>query len=112
MGYCMSMEKSSFFVKTEYVGRILKELTKNGFSFEQNDDGDIIKIYFDGEKLFKQDEMFARIAPFVKDGSFVEMCGEDGHLWRWVIKNGECRKIDSVITWPQADEDVATRNSK
>jgi len=51
-------------------------------------------------KLWDHDEMCKQIAPYVEDGSYIEMSGEDGAMWRWVFKHGECHEISAVITWP------------
>jgi len=48
-------------------------------------EGDIIDIRFRGEKL-GDDEQFLRVlAPFVVKGSFIEMQGEEGAIWRWTF---------------------------
>lgn len=64
-----------------------------GWEPELDDDGNIVDIYFQWEKLGQEDLMFQRIAPWVKDGSYIEMSGEDGCVWRWVFKDGECQEI-------------------
>jgi hypothetical protein len=66
--------------------------------------GDIDGIRFDGEKIGQEDEMFKAIAPFVTSGSWVEMQGEDGTLWRWSWCDGVFREQNARILW---DEDEA-----
>jgi hypothetical protein len=51
-------------------------------------DGNIIDIYFEGEKLGDMRTFLNAIAPLVKAGSFIEMEGEDRVLWRFQF-NGE-----------------------
>jgi len=62
--------------------------------FDEN--GDITGIQFEGEKLGDDKVLFDAIAPFVGNGSFIEMSGEDSAMWRWVFKNGEM-----VEKWPE-----------
>ena len=62
------------------------------------EDGNIIDIEFDGEKLGDDEELFKVLAPFVESGSYIEISGEDGDLWRWVFKDG-CLYYTSP-TWP------------
>lgn len=64
-----------------------------------NDIGDIESIYFEGQKLGDDECLLKAIAPFVKDGSYIEMSGEDDALWRWVFKNGQLREAYAKITW-------------
>lgn len=56
-------------------------------------------LWFEGEKLGSDYELFCAIAPFVEDGSYIEMSGEDGCLWRWVFENGKCEEIYPTIIW-------------
>ena len=55
--------------------------------------GDIIAIEFEGEKLGDDDLLFETLAPFVEDGSCIEMEGEDGSVWRWVFEAQGVRKV-------------------
>jgi len=100
MGYCASMYKSSFHVKTEYTGRVIKKLENYGYTAELDDDGNIIRLDFNRDKIaYDEDTMFQAIAPYVEDGSFIEMAGEDGDRWRWVFKDGKCKEVRAKVTW-------------
>jgi hypothetical protein len=61
--------------------------------------GDAINIYFNGEKLGDDTYLFEAIAPYVRAGSFIEMQGEDGCLWRWVFDGKTYREVSATITW-------------
>jgi len=63
--------------------------------------GDITDICFEKEKLGDDFILFKAIAPYVKDGSYIEMIGEDNELWRWSFKDGTCREISPKITWDE-----------
>ena len=101
MGYCMSMAQCQFSVKAVNVGKVEQPLEDFCFIPETDGKGNITDLDFTGEKLWDHDEMFKEIAPYVEDGSYIEMHGEDGSMWRWVFKNGVCHEIDPVITWPE-----------
>jgi hypothetical protein len=62
-------------------------------------DGDIIDLYFTGDKLGDEDFLFRAIAPYVEDGSYIEMSGEDSCLWRWCFENGTIFEKYPTITW-------------
>jgi len=64
----------------------------------------ICSISFDGDKLGEDDALFNAISPYVENGSFIEMHGDDGYLWRWVFHNGECKEIRPTITWDGGNE--------
>lgn len=36
-------------------------------------------------------------------GSYIEMRGEDGALWRWVFDGKTCKEITAKITWDNND---------
>lgn len=64
-----------------------------------NDEGDVVRIDFDGEKLGDDIVLFKALAPFVKKDSFIEMDGEDGCLWRWVFDGTTCKETSPTVTW-------------
>lgn len=41
-----------------------------------------------------------RIAPYVDSGSYIQVHGEDGDLWRWVFKDGKFHEVRPMISWP------------
>lgn len=57
-------------------------------------DGDIIGIYFNGEK-YGGDEtiILGSIAQYVENGSYIIMQGEEGERWKWKFVNGEVEEI-------------------
>lgn len=55
----------------------------------ENVNGDIVELEFTGEKMGNESDLFAALAPFVDDGSFIQMEGEEGELWRWCFDNGK-----------------------
>ena len=46
------------------------------------------------------------IAPYVKNGSFVEFAGEDGDCWRIVFNNGQAKHINPQIVWDMPAEEI------
>lgn len=127
MGYCMSKQSGNFAIKAENKAGALAAMRtlgkKNirhhwlsgsefakaeslkevfevwGWSGEFDDDGNIVDISFDSEKLGDEIVMWVTIAPFVEAGSFIEMSGEDGNLWRWVFDGKECKEVYPTVTW-------------
>lgn len=61
--------------------------------------GGIVDIYFKGEKLGDDMILFEALAPFVEDGSFIDMEGEDGSLWRWVFDGKTVREVEGRVVY-------------
>lgn len=101
MGYCASMRDSKFFVEAQHTGIVLAKTKEWAYDFELDETGNVTGIEFLGEKVGEDYWMFQSIAPYVKDGSFIEMLGEDGEQWRWVFKDGNCREITAKVSWEE-----------
>ena len=60
---------------------------------------DIVELEFVGTKLGWEDALFAALAPFADEGSFVSVSGEDGRIWRWVVVGGQCFRQDGRLVY-------------
>lgn len=65
-----------------------KAMSESRWDIETNDAGDVTGIWFNGEKYGDDDLVLGQIAPFVEDGSYIIMQGEDGERWKWKFKDG------------------------
>ena len=126
MGYCMYSEESTFEIKEENLDPAFKHCkkmlvkenvkyawvdnqtlrdSKNLFEFLEECrwcyDLEDKTIGFIGEKYGNEEILFNTLAPFVEDNSYIKMVGEDGGLWKWIFKNGECKKIEPKIIWEE-----------
>lgn len=70
-----------------------------GWETITDNEGNIIGISFKGEKLGDDFELFEAIAPFVKEGSFIQMSGEEDEIWRWSFNGEKCFEIYPTIIW-------------
>jgi hypothetical protein len=61
--------------------------------------GDIIDMYFPENKMGQEEYLFQAIAPFVEEGSYFHMVGEDDSQWRWYFngKDLEEQYIQEII---------------
>jgi hypothetical protein len=100
MGYYMDMTDCKFKVKAENSDKAARLLNEFDFEPETDADGNIVNLDFVGEKLRDHEKMCRQIASCVENDSYIEMRGEDGAMWRWVFRNGECHEIEAVIRWP------------
>jgi len=84
------------FIKSNDIKEIFKCWR---WHIDQDENGNIDSIYFEGQKLGDDDVLFRAIAPYVKDGSYIELHGEDNAIWRWAFKNGRFLETYPEITW-------------
>ena len=99
MSYWMEQKDAKFFVakrNTEAVENILEE---TAWETKRDHEGNIIGITFWGHNLLNDFQTFKKIAPFVKNGSYIEMEGEDDTRWRWVFENRDCREVTPTVSW-------------
>ena len=101
-----SMEKIGFTHPGDILDCIYLEdaLSKCRWSCTHNDNTDIIGLDFEGEKHGQDHRFFEAISPFVGDGSYLEMRGEDGSHWRWSFNRGKFKEIDAKVSWGDEDE--------
>jgi hypothetical protein len=66
---------------------------------EEDEAGNIWSIWFNGEKLGDDEILFTALAPYMEEGNYIEMTGEDGALWRWEVEDGELVSKTADISW-------------
>jgi hypothetical protein len=66
---------------------------------EEDVDGNVVEISFQGQKLGCDDVFFKAISPFVLSGSYIEMSGEDSAHWRWTFDHGNFEEKHATVTW-------------
>lgn len=128
MGYCMEQMENKFCIRKENEEKALqalKELARKnkklawinsntiikantledainecGWELERDDEeSDYNAIYFISEKLGDENIFFSAIAPYVESGSYIQMVGEDGCIWRYVFENGEMKEVEAKISF-------------
>ena len=70
-----------------------------GFGIE-TEDGNVISVFFDGQKRFSGLEWGLQIiAPFVTQGSFLEFSGEDAAQWRYNFNGKTMTELKAKVVW-------------
>ena len=80
----------------------VSELTSEDLNWSEspNHDGkDVVGICFIGEKLGDDHVLFQAIAPFVEIGSYIEMSGEEGYIWRWYFDGTDCVEQEGRVVF-------------
>jgi hypothetical protein len=88
---------SSEFVNAETLSQALRAW--RWVCVRDGETNEIEGINFEGEKIGDEEALFDAIAPFVEPGSFLEMQGEDGALWRWVFDGKTCTEKTATVSW-------------
>lgn len=70
-----------------------------GWGINEDKKGNVIEVYFDRDKSGDEDYLFEAIGPYVKEGSFIQMSGEDGAVWRWYFTGKECINQSAVMDY-------------
>ena len=97
------LRDSSTFIEAQHAGDAAKILSGAEFETVVNEKGDITCFYFDGCDMPDDEELCRALAPFMREGSFLEFCDGLGNLWRWVFNNGNCGIVYAVVLWPKPD---------
>lgn len=67
-----------------------------------DESGNLINLYH-GESKRTDFEELEPMAPFVQDGGYVEVQGDDGDLFRKVFRGGKMKHVQAVILFPEED---------
>lgn len=79
---------------------------------EVDDHGNIVDLWFQGDRACEDLRLMDALAPHVKPGSFIRMCGEDGTAWEWRFTGGRCEEVilDPEASWnPDGDRQAVLR---
>jgi len=106
MGYSIQQIGCKFFVEAKYADYAAYRLWQHFFEVHCDAHGNIDSAWFRAEKLQDQLAMLKDIAPFVREGSYIEMQGEDYKRWRWEFYGGECRKAFAVFLRPRRKKEL------
>jgi len=128
MGYHISQDEAIIFIDKKHFPAMLKAMQglKPGawtddtskcttvkdaldawrweLSFDEK--GNIDDIQFEGEKAGNEYGLFNVIAPYVKSGSYIQMHGEEGEIWRWIFNGKSCNEVDANIDFDSNREIV------
>jgi len=63
------------------------------YIFTEDEDGVRLE-YFHGEKLGDDVFLWETMAPFIQDGGYITVIGEDDTFWRWKFNNGICEEVE------------------
>lgn len=62
------------------------------WELEEDGSGNCIGINFTGDRLGDDEDILRAVAPYVENGSYIKMLGEDGETWTWIFRNKELQE--------------------
>ena len=80
-----------------------------GWDTTDDNDGNIDGICLVEEQLGDEEEWFEIIAPFVKEGSYIALEGEDGYIWCYYFDGSHYTTHKGEITFPTIRHSNAVR---
>ena len=123
MGYCIHMEDGYIAMKQGDKKKALAAIKKLGsqswvngdsvnrcktlraameewsWPIEEDEDDNVVGIYFHGEKAGAEGQLFEAIAPWVEEGSFIHIVGEDGAHSRYLFDGKGCEEQYAKLVW-------------
>lgn len=80
------------------VGDVFKML---GFEigYDRIDNIDYVSLDAYNSKAGQEDLFLHVVAPYVKNGSFIEWLGEDSARWRYLVLDGKLYQQHAIINW-------------
>jgi len=98
--YDLFLLDSSIFVEASQAETVAQILIESGYETDADESGNITGFTSDGSAIRGDEELYQALAPYMRSGSFLELCDEMGNIWRWVFNNGNCGIVYAVVLWP------------
>ena len=95
--YVVTEEGLTYATGIHAVVEIGKIITTDG---TYDEEGNLIDLCY-SSKIGSEDHFFQSIAPFVKEGSYINWSGEDNSMWQWYFNGKEMVTRSAHITWSE-----------
>lgn len=91
----------------ERLDKLYDVFADYGWFLEKDENGNVDGISRGYGDYNEATGLFETIAKFVAKGSFVEMSGEDGSMWRFCFDGQRCNEVQPQIVWPDDKYKIA-----
>lgn len=78
------------------------ELDEWDWQVEVDKAGDITGVCFVGDRMGSELDLFTAIAPYVENGSYINMIGDDLWIWQWYFDDGIVMTYRGEIVFPES----------
>ena len=89
---------------TEHLESLEDAMSDFGYIPEYDEDGSIDGFEYDGKCLRGDYEFWTALAPFVEEGCYLEVEGDDLEIWRWKFRNGKVVVQYPTLLWDDDEE--------
>jgi len=102
----LSAVKAAFSsIWTEHLDTFEEAMSDFGYDPEYDEDGNIDGFEFIGEKLRNDREFWDTVVPYVEEGCYLEVEGDDLEIWRWKFRNGKVIVQYPTFLWDDDEEE-------
>ena len=99
------LRDSSVYIEAKHAEAAAPILAGAEFDMNIDDSGNITDVYYVGnsDNMCDDEELATALAPYMREGSFMEFCDEKGYVWRQLFIDGNCHCVYAVVHWPKLD---------
>ncbi|MBQ9718032.1 MAG: hypothetical protein IJV76_08570 [Clostridia bacterium] len=76
-----------------------------GYIPEYDENGSIDGFEYEGKCLRGDYEFWTALAPYVEEGCYLEVEGDDLEIWRWKFRNGKVVVQYPTFLWDDDEEE-------
>ena len=90
---------------TEHLKSLEDAMSDFGYIPEYDEDGSINGFEYEGKCLRGDYEFWTALAPYVEEGCYLEVEGDDLEIWRWKFRNGIVIVQYPTFLWDDDEEE-------
>ena len=90
---------------TEHLESLEDAMSDFGYIPEYDEDGSINGFEYEGKCLRGDYEFWTALAPYVEEGCYLEVEGDDLEIWRWKFRNGIVIVQYPTFLWDDDEEE-------
>lgn len=91
---------------TEHLESLEDAMSDFGYIPEYDENGSIDGFEYEGKCLRGDYEFWTALAPFVVEGCYLEVEGDDLEIWRWKFRNGKVIVQYPTFLWDDDEEEA------
>ena len=90
---------------TEHLKSLEDAMSDFGYIPEYDENGSIDGFEYEGMRLRGDYEFWTALAPYVEEGCYLEVEGDDLEIWRWKFRNGKVVVQYPTFLWDDDEEE-------
>ena len=90
---------------TEHLNSLDDAMSDFGYIPEYDENGSIDGFEYEEKRLRGDYEFWTALAPYVEEGCYLEVEGDDLEIWRWKFRNGKVIVQYPTFLWDDEEEE-------